>query len=255
MKRIVSTLLICFVLLLSACTAQNQEEIQNTSYDPYEPVFTQDPNCVNEQGELKKKYRTGECTFGEMKYGAEKDPAKQEVVSDRLASTGGPCLDRYVALSDLIVVGTVIGDGNAVQTEIKTGTPVDDKIKEMTGGELPKFNKYYHYIEPEKILWQLDGSKRLDGILNVYQFASEIQMKKGDKVVCFLNDRNELGWVAVSFEHALFKVTEAGKMSSFSDYKELSQYDDLTLDQFEELVTEYITEFHYAIPYKEYETR
>ena len=116
---------------------------------------------------------------------------------------------------------------------------------------MPRFGKYYHYIRPEKILWQLNGEQKLEGLIPVYQFEGEIQMKTGDRVVLFLNDRNELGWVGVCFEHGNYLVTEDGTVSSFSDYKDMSQYDGMTLEDFEAKVIGYIEKMHYAVPYQE----
>ena len=257
-RRIISAcFLFVFLFLLSGCASVQQDVLPEeasqpeTERDPYAPLYVSEITEKTEHGTWIRKVRREHVPIEPLTYGGAKDPNKPKVTSDRMASTAGPGLDLYIGGSDLILVGTVEYTSDRLETDVITGTPVDDKIKEMTGGVSPRFGKYYHYIRPEKILWQLNGEQKLEGLIPVYQFEGEIQMKTGDRVVLFLNDRNELGWVGVCFEHGNYLVTEDGTVSSFSDYKDMSQYDGMTLEDFEAKVIGYIEKLYYAVPYQE----
>lgn len=244
-RRIISACFL-FVFLLSACASVQQDVLPEeasqpeTERDPYEPLYVSSSILRDEYGNMVPKIYREECFFTPLKYGGmERDTSKTPVISDNWVSMGGPSLEQYTALAELIVVGTVVGEG-------------EEALSELPYHMLPFKGMTYHYIVPEKILWQMDGERELGEKIDVYQKEDEIQMETGDKVICFLNDRAEHGWVAVCLEHALFKVTEEGKMCSFSDFRDLSQYDSLTQEEFEELVICFIKAYHYAIPYSEY---
>ena len=46
-------------------------------------------------------------------------------------------------------------------------------------------------------------------------------------------------------------MKEDGTVSSFSDYLDMSKYDGMTVEDFEELLLGYIEEYQYAVPYSE----
>ena len=257
--KVIKNTLALFLLafLLSSCVKANPgtdpltETLTDPEPDPFAPVFVSSLLEKTDYGSWVHKHDREQLRFEPWEFDGRRDPKKPKVTSDHMASTGGPGLDQYVAYSDLILIGTCEFSSDKLETEVKTGTPVDDKIKEVTGGSLPKSSKYYHYIKPEKILWQLDGSSELSGLVPVYQFAGEIQIKDGDRVALILCDRDELGWVGVCFEHGNFLVKEDGTVSTFSDYLDMSKYDGMTVEDFEELLLGYIEEYQYAVPYSE----
>ncbi len=132
-------------------------------------------------------------------------------------------LEANVSDCDIALKGNIISI-EPYSIEMYTGHPeLDEKLKAMGGPPVMEYTKYTVEVL-ENIIGDAGGEKTIT-YLEMGGLKDSVTKPQGNEtVVLFLNKRPK-GYVSVNGEHSIFTVSSKGKLYSFSNTKELSEYD------------------------------
>lgn len=155
------------------------------------------------------------------------EPKAEKVVLSKYSGStmGSISLERFVADAMIAVQGQII-ETELIYRPFLTGTPIDEKIANMSDGKTPEIAFTKYTIEVKQ---QFLGGKVEDTIECIMPGAFDREMTKpkgNEEVFLFvsLNGARDY-YMPVAAEHSLYTVDEKGRLYSYSDREHFEKYD------------------------------
>ncbi len=149
------------------------------------------------------------------------------VLSERLLVTREPgSLENNISACDVAIKGDIIKI-EPYSMEMYSGYPeFDAKLRAMGGPPVLQYTKYTVEVS-ETIIGDIGEAKTVT-YLELGGLKDSVTKPQGkESVILFLNERPK-GFVSVNGEHSIFVFSEKDGLYSYSNTKELSEYDGLS---------------------------